>query len=407
MPFVPPLSLPAWLARPLQGRAHWLRPQGWGRWALAPGMALALAGGWVGGGIGVTMSAAAALLTWLIGLQRPTPGSDEATQDHGDAQGTPERVEPTERGDGLHLLVHELTDEWSKQLQLGRDQNREGLEKLLMTFTSLSDVMTSMASRLANFKPNVAAGVIGEVVDAQRPALDELMAPLERAFAERESMRAQLKVCADTLGSLLDWSKGARELAQHTRMVAFNASIEAVRGSSGSPDEMAARQTISTEIRRVSESIIALCDAMDQLMQPLHAASHSLQQKALIQDTNDEQLRAELELRARHAITAMFESIGGSLTTGSEIQEASEALSAQLEQAFTEFQFGDRVEQMLQILNRDIDRLCDYSAKREQPSANDIKSWLNKLAESYTMDEQRSQHHNTELVDRSSRVEFF
>ena len=34
-------------------------------------------------------------------------------------------------------------------------------------------------------------------------------------------------------------------------------------------------------------------------------------------------------------------------------------------------------------------------------------AWLAELAESYTMDEQRSQHHNTELVDRSSRVEFF
>lgn len=402
MPTAPLLRMPARLARPLHVPVRWLKLQGLGGWSLVPGLGLALAGGWVGDSLGLAASAVGSCLVWAGALALRADPVETA------AHAEPVITAPDEEaGQGMHSLVRDLTDEWSKQLELGREHNRAGLERLLLTFSTLSDVMASMSSRLANFKPNVSAGVIGQTVDAQRPALDELMAPLERAFAERETMRAQLQACAESLGSLLEWSKSARELAQHTRMVAFNASIEAVRGSGGAPEEMAARQTISTEIRRVSESIIALCDAMDQLMRPLHETSHSLQQQALIHDTNDEQLRAELELRARHAIAAMFESLGGSLSSGSDLQEASEAMSAQLEQAFTEFQFGDRVEQMLQILNRDINRLYDYAAKGEQPTAQEIKVWLEQLSESYTMDEQRSQHHNTELVDRSSRVEFF
>lgn len=399
MPSDPPLSSPAWLPSRLIALLPSRAASAVSAWVVCA-MGLTLAGGWVGNWWGVSLSAAGLVALHLA--MRKGPRS---------AITVPLDAHPLEETDssaaGLHTLVNELTEEWGKQLKLGREHNKDGLERLLMSFSSLSEMMVSMSSRLANFRPNVAAGVIGEAVDSQRPALVELMAPMQRAFEQREAMRAQLKACTDALGSLLQWSKGARELAQHTRMVAFNASIEAVRGCGGAPEEMAARQTISTEIRRVSESIIALCDAMDQMMQPLHEAGHTLQQQALIQDTNDEQLRLELELRARHAISAMFESLGGSITSGSDLLEASEAIASRVEEAFTQFQFGDRVEQMLQILNRDIDRLGEYAAKGQQPTAHDIKRWMEELAANYTMDEQRSQHHNTELVDRSSRVEFF
>ena len=400
MPSDSPPSPSAWL----RSRLASLRPSGAaGRLSASSLLAagLVLAGAWLGGWWGVALASSGLLAG---GLSRPRePGHTSVAMSDAD----PLSESTSSRAAGMHALVNELTEEWGKQLTLGREHNKDGLEQLLITFSSLSEMMVSMSSRLANFRPNVAAGVVGEAVDSQRPALDELMAPLQRAFEQREAMRAQLKACTDALGSLLQWSKGARELAQHTRMVAFNASIEAVRGCGGAPEEMAARQTISTEIRRVSESIIALCDAMDQMMQPLHEAGHTLQQQALIQDTNDEQLRLELELRARHAIGAMFESLGGSITSGSDLLEASEAIASRVEEAFTQFQFGDRVEQMLQILNRDINRLGEYAASGQQPTSHDVKRWLEELAANYTMDEQRSQHHNTELVDRSSRVEFF
>lgn len=389
--------LPSWLARPVPRL-----PIAWRRASRFVGAALVLSGGWTMGWLGLSLGALGLLCWWL-----PDHGASAAASDADTPQGPAVAATPADSARGLHALVHDVTDEWSKQLSLGRTLNQQGLEGLLSTFSTLSELIGSVTAQLANFKPNVAAGVIGDAVDAQRPALDELMTPLKRAFAQREEMRQQLKQCIDALCQLQQWSKDARELAQHTRMVAFNASIEAVRGCGGSPEEMSARQTISTEIGRVSRSIVALCDAMDQMVQPLHQAGHQMQQAALIQDTNDEELRLELELRARHAISAMFESLGGSIASGSDLQQASDALAAQVDQAFTEFQFGDRVEQLLQILNRDIDRLYEFSAKGIEPEPQDIRRWLDELAASYTMDEQRSQHHNTELIDRGSRVEFF
>ncbi len=400
------LPLTAWRHTPPGARAQLTRA---GRWAWLLGVPCLVFGGWTGEVAGLGASAlGGALLLWC-GLSRgdgqrgPAPVS---TPIDGGVLSDSE-LETSTTGGGMHSMVQGVVDEWLTQMSLSRDQNKEGLENLLMVFSTLSSLMDSMSVRLANFKPSAAPGAVNDAIDVQRPAIDELMAPIERAFAQRQAMLAHVRTCHDTLVQLMNWSKDARELAHHTRMVAFNSSIEAVRGSNGSPEQMAARQAISTEVRRVSESIIAICDALDRLIRPLHEASHSLQQEAVIHDSNEEELRLELELRARHALTALFDALGGSMSSGSELLEASQTISAQMEQAFTAFQFGDRVEQMLQIISQDMQRMSTYARQGEQPNRQDIARWIQELETRYTMDEQRSQHHETELVDRGGRVEFF
>lgn len=400
------LPLTAWRQAQPGARAHFLLA---GRWAWLLGVPSVAAGGWMGDVAGLgTALLGGGLLLWSGHARGAQGGGDSAAAPEFDARNHSDSgMEVSSVAGGMHGLVKDVVDEWITQVGLSRDQNKDGLENLLMVFSTLSGLMDSMSVRLANFKPSAAPGAINDALDVQRPAIDELMGPIEKAFAQRQAMLRHVQTCHDTLVQLMGWSKDARELAHHTRMVAFNSSIEAVRGSNGSPEQMAARQAISTEVRRVSEAIIGICDALDKLIRPLHEASHSLQQEALIHDSNEEELRLELELRARHAITALFDALGGSMSSGSELLEASQTITAQMEQAFTAFQFGDRVEQMLQIISQDMRRLSTYASQGEQPNKQDIARWLQELESNYTMDEQRSQHHETELVDRSGRVEFF
>lgn len=367
---------------------------------MLPCLALVLAGGWSGGAWGLLLSAAGAFGLWWLKGPRP---SGPRKPDGGEDLGPPASGE---RGDATALLG-EVVSAWNKQAVFSREYNREGLEKLLLTFSTLSDLMTSMSRQLQNFQVAAAPGSIGDAVQAGSGALDELMAPMQRAFAQRDAMLEQVRACTTTMSTLLQWSKEARDLAQHTRMVAFNASIESARGFQGSPEEQAARQTISNEIRRVSESIVNLCDGLDDLIRPLNERASTVQQEGVINDTNDEQLRVELEWRARRALEAMFTSMGGSLSGGTNLLEASQNISQHMEEAFTQFQFGDRVEQMLQIICADMERMIDWSREPTAMTAQDVERWLKRLEDNYTMDEQRSQHHNTEMVDRSGRVEFF
>ena len=337
--------------------------------------------------------------------------SDLAPSADAPAQGTgrtAKSADKLKRDPGLmNRMMTEVVALWVKQCALSRESNQQGVDKLLNSFTTVSDLLTTLTQQLKDFRPNVAAGATGEAIEVERPALDALLVPMKRAFAQRDDMLGQVKACNDILSTLQQWSKDTRDLAQHTRMVAFNSSIESARAQAGSGDP-GTGQSISNEIRRVSEGIVATCDQLDALIRPLQEVGHQVHQSNLIRDTTDEELRIEIETQARLALQALFEALGGSMSSGRALQECSEALSSQMEEAFTHFQFGDRVAQMMQIVTEDMERLVTWTqGNPPPPTAADIQEWVTRLEANYTMDEQRSQHHDAQTVDRSGVVEFF
>jgi methyl-accepting chemotaxis protein len=350
-------------------------------------------GSWRGGAAGCAMSTSAGMvLGWCIQRTSRQRASGEA-----------DTTLPRHAG-GLPQLVQRVVPMWLQQVNLSREQCKGGVEKLLTSFSTLSDLMSTLAARLDNFTPGTAPGAIGEALDTERDAMDALMAPVKRAFAQRDAMVSQVTTCADAMASLQFLSKEIRDIAQHTRLVAFNASIESVRGQQGTAG---GSQSVAIEIRRLSERIMQVCDQLDERLQPLHQASHEARRQALIHDTTDHELQLELDLRAREAIQKLLSSLGSKLGSGHELHECSHALVAQMDAMFMHFQFGDRVDQMLQIICEDMDRMVDASGNEAKITRQDIQSWMDGLAGRYTTDEQRAQHHGTELVDQGSQVEFF
>jgi hypothetical protein len=72
------------------------------------------------------------------------------------------------------------------------------------------------------------------------------------------------------------------------------------------------------------------------------------------------------------------------------------------------FQFGDRVSQMLDIVANDMIRTSPAGwPPTRYATQTDAAEWLAALEASYTMDEQRAQHHGNVHVDRGSEIEFF
>jgi methyl-accepting chemotaxis protein len=82
-------------------------------------------------------------------------------------------------------------------------------------------------------------------------------------------------------------------------------------------------------------------------------------------------------------------------------------LSEQITEAFMHFQFGDRLSQMLAILGNDMGQLVRWVQRHPVATREDAAEWLQALEASYTMDEQRSQHHGNVHVERSAGVDFF
>lgn len=304
---------------------------------------------------------------------------------------------------GAEVMVAQVVPVWSRQMEVTRDVATDGLARLLESFTGISGALETLSTQLQGFNPVAAPGAIDEAVQVQSPALEALLAPSARAFRERDDIVAVLVRCSDALNELQLQAKAAHEISRHTRLVAFNASIEAQRaGAAGS-----GTQAVAKELRDLSARMAATGEAVNRLVSSLGQAVNAARRSGELHDTADDELRLELQIKARDALTALLGGVGASLSGSREIQEASGQLKEQIDEAFVHFQFGDRLAQMMSIVGNDMTNFAAWVSRHPHATQTDAAEWLEALDASYTMEEQRAHHHGNVHVDRGSEVEFF
>ena len=376
------------------------------RWLVAA--ALAVLGGaalaWQGGPAGLLgLALAATPLPWLL---------------RGAASGGPHAAgqaldEPVVSGCrvGTEVMVAQVVPVWRKQLDVTRNTATDGLGTLLETFANMAGTLGTLASQLELGTPTLDLGAIDAVLAEGSPghaALAALMAPSQRAFAQRDAAVAELARCADAVAELRQLGRQAREIGKHTRLVAFNASIEANRSSGqGGPNSDSGSQAVANETRMLASRMAEVGEQIERLVSRLEKTLSPARLHGEITDTPPDELQMELALRARQSLNALMTGLGGALHSSGEVRAAASALQAQLEETFVMFQFGDRINQMLELVIKDMQQFGRWVAANPYATQSDAAEWLAKLERSYTTEEQRSQHHGNVHIDRSSEIEFF
>ncbi|MDE2372256.1 MAG: hypothetical protein KGN16_25025 [Burkholderiales bacterium] len=367
----------------------WRRP---GAAALAVlGLVLAWSGGWLAlpGALAIAVA---------VGLARGDAGSGGAPAVH-QAQ-----AEAAGSRRGAEVMVAEVVPVWSRQMEVTRDVASDGLAKILNTFSEILGALNTLAEGASQAGATATPGAIDNAVRSQSPALAALTAASERAFAERDAAVAELSRCADGLVELQQLAKQARELARHTRLVAFNASIESNRQQGG---HAGGSQAVASELRMLSGRIGETAEQIERVTRKLSTSIAKVCRTSEVRDTAPDELRMEIDISARAALDALLSGLGGGLQGPAGLQQTSRALADQVEAAFMDFQFGDRVSQMLSIIANDMNNFTRWVSSNPRASQNDAAEWLASLESSYTMDEQRSSHHGNVNVEVGTGVDFF
>ena len=211
---------------------------------------------------------------------------------------------------------------------------------------------------------------------------------------------AELTRCADALSELQQLAKQAREIARHTRLVAFNASIEANRSRTSTEG---GAQAVAVELRSLATRMSATGDQVERVVLGLLGSIRKVRRQAEVGDTTPEELRLEIDLRAREALGAMLGAMGASVQGSDSVQQASRQLREQLDEVFVHFQFGDRVSQMLNIVANDMTNFARWV--QENPRCHPERRRRMACCRwnaSYTMDEQRSIHHGNVHVEKTA-----
>ncbi len=364
--------------------------------AISAGIALAWQGGWAGLG-GVALGVVASAYACKLRMAAHVTGADSNAHQQGDDDDGAARV-------GAETMVAQVVPVWGRQVDATRESANEGLTQLLMTFTEMSDALQTLSDSLGQSASSVLPGAVEQAMSQESVALSDFKAAAARAFSQRDAAVSELARCGKELMELQRLAKQSREIARHTRLVAFNASIESCRAHDA---QSGGSQAVAVEVRMLAERMAEAGDNIDRAVNALNDTVQKARQTGEVNDTSPDELSLEIDLQARQALRALLASVGASGQGALEVQQASHKLRSQLDDAFVLFQFGDRVSQMLDIIAKDMDQLVKWIAANPKATQTDAAHWLAALEANYTMDEQRSHHHGNVHVERDTGVEFF
>lgn len=96
-------------------------------------------------------------------------------------------------------------------------------------------------------------------------------------------------------------------------------------------------------------------------------------------------------LSAFNAIMVMMKARGDAVAQISQpVEHEAQMLSQQIERMYKGFQYQDRINQMMTLLQDDVERL--HLAMIQPGTAVGAEQWLSRLESTYVMTEQRQQH---------------
>jgi methyl-accepting chemotaxis protein len=309
----------------------------------------------------------------------------------------------TQAGPGAKRMVGQVIPVWQRHLQASRQQAEDGVAELLGSFSSLSDGLASAARNAEGAQAATGAGVTDELLQRHEASITALLEPMQRAEAQRERMYQQLVAFSDDLSDLIQQSKEVRQLASHTRLVAFNASIEANRAGRSDNGFQAVAKEVQNLAARSDVAGQRIASRVARVSEQLGA----LRREAALQSGSDEELRLSARQQARTVIGLLLADLADSMQSSRELRELSVKLNQDMEKIFMGFQFQDRFNQMVDVIDRDMSRLTHWVGEHDQASQADVERWLDELEHTYTMEEQRSHHHGTVEIQRNAGVEFF
>jgi methyl-accepting chemotaxis protein len=300
-------------------------------------------------------------------------------------------------------LVGEVLPVWQRHLESARSHSEESVSGILASFGSIATRLDLAIRLTQDSQVGVGHGSVEDLVRRNDDALMEMLKPMEVAVEARNHAYAKVDGLAEAMAELRQSAIQIKQLARRTNMVALNASVEASRaGERGSGFAVVAQ-----EVRQLATQS---ADAANRMMSRTHAIDLELQglrNEAATHDSSDEALRDQAERSARAVISGLLNSLGELNRSSRELKDAGEAVQEEYERVLMNFQSQDRLSQMLGCVSEDIVRLAEWVREGKDLSAAQAGEWLARLDASYTMEEQRAEHHGNTTIQRETTVEFF
>ena len=298
-------------------------------------------------------------------------------------------------------LPRQVVPVWKRSLEAARDHSEQSMSTLLESFSNVSGQLDQAID--AGAGANVEPGAMDELIRKHQPELDTLLASTRLAVQLKDEMLARVIGLSQTLADMVVLTREVQSIGRATHLLALNASVEAARaGGAGGGFAV-----VAEEVRHLAGQSRQAGIRLGKQVSAMQESIDSLRLQVRRHDTDEDELTLQARLQARAVLAALLGSLSDVYRSSRTLRDASQQVRGDLEKIFMGLQSQDRLSQMLTALGQDMERFSAWAHGKPDEAAATPGQWLERLEASYPMEEMRSAHYDTKVVEKTASVEFF
>lgn len=317
-------------------------------------------------------------------LAEPLPATPDASP--GAATPLPEQVVPV----------------WRRSVEAARQHAESSATDLMERFTNIHGQLDLAVGRGAP-AVSLELGATDDLLDRHRSEIDELLRSTHAAMRLRDEALGTVRTLAATIDELGRLAREVQNIGRATHLLALNASVEATRAGERGEGFGVVAQEVRQLAGQSRQTGLDIARLITQMRERLAEVQH----QAVRTDTDPDEVTLQAEQSARRVVRALIGSLAEVGQASNHLRDTGRQVQADIEKILMGLQSQDRLNQMLMSVEEDMDRLGQWFKGVDDPAAASPALWLERLENSYTMEEMRTAHHGTVSVDRQASVEFF
>jgi methyl-accepting chemotaxis protein len=320
----------------------------------------------------------ALVFLWLWFDTRKT---DPAQQDSADEQ-------PEAQGN-LPELLGAVLPIWSFHVNSVRDQSEGAIGQLITSFSSMVKQFDMAGfGGVSGREDSSHEDVTISLLTLCERELTPVIGALEKVIGSKDDLLHSVRDLSAATSELTDMAAEVTMIAAHTNLLAINAAIEAARaGSAGRGFAVVAgevrklsQQSAETG-KKISDRVVQITDIMQQTLEAAARAA-------------DQDKRAMTV--SGHVVQDVLNHVRNLGSSAENMREQGNIIRRDVENLLINLQYQDRISQILNVVDGDINRLHRLMAEVEAglplTGLPATETWLDQLGGGYTMREQRSSH---------------
>ena len=365
----------------------------WGALALLSGLA-ALAVALIAG----QFILAGLILLQLIALSlfmRPGP-RQEVDKDENTAS---EITSPADEKQAVAGLLEDLLPLWANNIQSARDILHRNVDDLIATFGELTGDIQRTLNQVTEAQGEDKDSDLFSLLDGTRTRLESVLEELRHSLAEKGQFLDQINQLEGFTDELLAMAAQVRSIAGQTNLLALNAAIEAARaGEAGRGFAV-----VADEVRNLSASSGDAGAKMTEKTQSIgQSIEHTVSAARTMSESDNQQVNA-MGSTLDGVLSQLETSLRHIHDSSQLLHDQSRDVEQRVQRILVNLQFQDRVEQILEHVQSDLERL--NGALLDQEMNIDREAWVERLRKNFTTAEERGTPSTG--ADDSQEVTFF